>query len=186
MAAAAYRTAWVGTGVTGAPYYFTLYCLPGTTPQTFSDAVHDFLQGTRAHFPLGQIWTSTGTVETWDAGAQQVTASAAVTTVPVTCSGTGDVLATQVQLYTKFMTGQYVTGRQVQGGKYLGAMLESANTPTGSPDPTVVADFASKWAALQAAAPLAVNSKKHLAVYPVNGLLVESMWATQRRRSQRG
>ena len=176
------------TGVTGSPWLSTMYFLQaaGAPTQANADA---------AVVKVGTYWTAikavmnnaTSYTTLPDVAVLETdgTLTGSFATTPQTGTGASatDALPIASQGLVRWLTGSFVSGRQLRGRTFLPALTETASTG-GVPTATVIGTINTANTALIAATDprLAVWSKVHTTVVTVSSASVWTQFAVLRSR----
>ena len=116
------------TGVTGAPYYTNWYTAGSTMSEGNLDDVEGFWTGIRDHLVGTATVTVEGTVTLIDPATGNITGTeTAGSNRTITGNASGGPIPPANQALMRWSTGEYVSGRQLQGRTFIGALSVSAN-----------------------------------------------------------
>lgn len=132
------QTVW--SGVTGSPYYTNVYCIgPGSTNNgiDMANAWKAFLTSLTAVLRTGMVATIDPEILEFDETTGTVTGAGTNIAGSVTFSGIGDALPPANQALVQWQTEGIVHNRRVRGRTFIPGPVETENSASGAPGPTL-------------------------------------------------
>lgn len=128
------QTTW--SGVAGTPYYTNLYAigpLSAGNGGDLADAWHQFLLSMSNQLASGLLATIDPELLEFDETTGNVTGAGNTIQTPVGFSAAGDQLPHSQQALIRWTTNGIVHNRRVRGRTFIPGVLETQNSPTGTP-----------------------------------------------------
>ena len=180
------RTDAVMTGVGGSPWYSSMYWDPGnvgTPAQDCIDAAMAFwntVKSGQENAVLGEVQAEVTTIDVATGNPTAVEVGTAGTWVGVV---DGELLPRATQGLARWLTGEYVGGRQVRGRTFVPGWTESNNDVDGTPSAAAIGFIQSAIdAVLLETAVLCIYARASRTVHAVNGGSPWGEWAILRSR----
>lgn len=174
------------TGLSGAPYFSTIYT-DGTTnvqAQLASDAFIDFWDDIKGYITAGLTIARAPEVQLVDPATGDIQASYAVTGGTALSTGNAP-LPKATQGLLRINTNEYVAGRRLKGRLFIPALAndaQSGGVPSATFKSAVETASGTLGAALSGAGGWAVYSRTHHTVAAVTGGSLWSQFAVLRSR----
>lgn len=175
---------WVG--VAGTPWFTSMHfsTAGGSGGAAAAVAAVDaFLDNFQGGIENSVTWLTRPLVEDIDPATGNILGTFSVSQVGGAGTNANDPLPWQTQYCISWLTGVYVSGRQVRGKTYIPGLCEDSNGPLGVPGSSFNTAANTAIAGLLAATPdLQVYSRLHGASYLVSAGQIPARWSVLRSR----